>query len=164
MIAEKLSAYLRLPYVNSISNPPLLSQRLLTPQGKKHENSLRKARRKVGKTMSTNPNQLSSNTPLKTKQKKQEKASLKYRPRHFQKILFSKTPIYNSFFTTANQRNKNSILKQIIQKNITYHLHLQSLKKLQKSHNTAVEPEEIHYEFLKHLTKNSLVYVLKNIQ
>ena len=32
---------------------------------------------------------------------------------------------------------------------------------IQASHNTAVGPDEIHYEFLKHLTKNSLNYLLK---
>ena len=32
---------------------------------------------------------------------------------------------------------------------------------IQTSHNTAVGPNEIHYEFLKHLLKNSLNYLLK---
>ena len=32
---------------------------------------------------------------------------------------------------------------------------------IQASHNTAFGPDEIHYEFLKHLTKNSLNYLLK---
>ena len=33
-------------------------------------------------------------------------------------------------------------------------------KAIKTSHNTAVSPDEIHYEFLKHLLKNSLDYLL----
>ena len=53
MITEKLSADIRVPYVNSISNPLALISTSNSP-GQKHENSLRKPKRKVGKTMSTN--------------------------------------------------------------------------------------------------------------
>ena len=51
---RKLSAYVRLPYVNSISNPLLLISMITNSSEQKHENLLMKPRRKVGKIMSTN--------------------------------------------------------------------------------------------------------------
>ena len=170
MTAEKLSTYIRLPYVNLISNPPLLISMTSNSSGPKHENSLRKPRRKVGKTMSTNTKTNTIWRIIRKISRKPQPTTLKHLTKKTNRSNYKKRysrctswNIFRKFFSQklqyTNQRNKDST-----NNSEKYNLPFTpaELKEaIQTSHNTAVGQDEIHYEFLKHFTKNSLNYLLK---
>ena len=181
MTTEKLSAYVRLPHVNTISNPPLLISTTSNSSGGKYENSLRKPRRKVGKTVS----QLGSSTKTNTIWGTIRKISGRPQPttlKHLTKKNKTEATTRKDIEVLAVTFSENSSLKNSNPQFISYkskskkqrlNFKTNNLEKynlpftpaelkeaIQTSHNTAVGPDEIHYEFLKHL-KNSLNYLLK---
>lgn len=181
MNARQLSAFVRLPYKNLINNlPPLIS----TPSnfsGQKPEKSL-KPKRKVGKTMSinlaTNTNNIwkiirkisgkPQSTTLRHLRKDQTEATTKKDTAE----MLAKTFSQNFSLNTSNPQfitYKNLVEKQKLNfktnNSEKYNLPFTpaELKEaIKASHNTAVGPNEIHYEFLKHLPNKSLTY-LQNI-
>ena len=79
---------------------------------------------------------------------------------HFRKILLLKTILQNSKILN---RKKNEILDShpIIQK-LTINLFLfRNSDALSKAHDTSPGPDDIHYQFLKHLPESSLSILLK---
>ena len=119
---EKLSAYVRLPYVNSVNNTSPLISMTSNSSGQEYENSLRKPKRKVGKTISTNwapipkptqsggwlgkssenPNQPPSNTSQKT-----DRSNYKKRHRSTSQDIFRK------FFSQKLQSTIHFLQRQI---------------------------------------------------
>ena len=107
----------KLPYVNSISNPPLLISTTSNSSGQKHESSLRKPRRKVGKTVNqlgfSNQNQHNLEddweNPRKisnTSQKTQTEATIR-------KDRRTSRDIFRKFFPQKLQSTIHFLQKQI---------------------------------------------------
>ena len=182
MTAANLFAYIRLPYVNSISYPPSLISTTSNSSGQERKNLFRKPRRKVNKTMPTNWSSLpkltqsggwfgksleNPNQPLSnTSQKKQTEATTRkdiaeVLAKTFSEKFFLKTsnPQFISYKSKSEKQRLNFKTNNSEKHNLPFTP--AELKALQISHNTEVSPDEIHYEFLKHLTKNSLSYLLK---
>ena len=67
--------------------------------------------------------------------------------------LKNSNPQFISYKSKSEKQRLNNLEK--------YNLLAELEETIQTSHNTAVGPDEIHYEFLKLLTKNSLNYLLK---
>ena len=149
--------------------------------GQKRKNSLRKPRKNVGKTILTNWVPLPKHN-LEDDKENLWKTSINHpqTPHKNQTEAMTRKDIalvlVETFSENSSLKNSNPQIISYKSKSKKQRLNFKTnnsekynlpftpakfKETIQTSHNTAVGPDEIHYVFLKHLTKNSLNYLLK---